>query len=414
MAKTGPMSSSGAISGTQRGPVFSQRVKKFAGESFNRRMIGFMLCRAWVYVSFFNAAMLILARDPTSTLHGIYLISLFSLILTLVICALIDRPLERVFMHGWARILPVALTVVGSILQAFADDSTAWGNVVLLLSGAFTGFGSGVILLYWGRVYSDAGGPTSAAECSLAFLLATLLVPFFVLVPLWAQLSILSVLPIASGILLVREFDTLNHAPYAEHAADSHAGRDGGDGAPARKREIDHAGLVVLVKLSVSSLLFGSIVGIVRTLYTSQVSGNGAFTTHLVLPGAALIAAIVVIGILLLARRLDLAFTYRPVMIFMTAALLILPLLHSNYYLTYLLAISGYFCFEILNWVMLADITHRHNASAYRVYGFGRGMVTGGILVGELVGLLLGRFADGIPTEMLYGISLVNTTIDQP
>ena len=396
----------GSSTGVQRSSLFQQRLKKFARESFNRRMIGFMLCRAWVYVSFFNSAMLIYAEDAPRTLHGVYLVSLFSLILTLLVCALINKPLEHLFTHRWAQILPVALTVVGSVLQVFANDATAAGNVVLLLSGTFTGFGSGVILLYWGRVYSDAGGPTSAGECSLAFLFATLLVPFFVLVPLQAQIAIMAVLPIASGILLVQEFEKLNHTPYADRT-DAKAAKDADatEAAP-RKREMDRSGVIMLVKLSVSSLVFGSIVGIVRTLYASQASVEGNFTTHLILPGAALIAAVVVIGILLLARRLDMAFTYRPVLIFMTAALLILPMLHNMIYLTYLLTISGYFCFEILNWVMLADITHRHNASAYRVYGFGRAMVTGGILVGELAGLLLGRFAGGIPTEVLYGVSL--------
>lgn len=399
-------------SGMQRSSLFNQRLKKFARESLNRRMIGFTLCRAWVYVSFFNAAMLFFAKNAQATLHQIYMVSLVALILTLIACAIINLPLERLFTKRVHQILPVALTVIGSVLQVFADNSTMWGTVALYASGILTGYGSGVILLYWGRIYSEAGGPTSAGECSLAFLLGTLLVPFFVLCPLWLQVLLLAVLPIGSGILLVQELGKINHAPYLSQREVAHEqSATEKPGLPSKAasdgpHSMDRAGVVLLAKLSVSSLLFGSIVGIVRTLYTSHDPNTSFFPTHLVLPAAALIAALVVIGILLLARRLDLAFTYRPVIIFMTVACLILPLVHSNYYLTYLLAMSGYFCFEILNWVMLADITHRHNASAYRVYGFGRAAVTGGIFVGETAGLVLGRFADGIPTEVLYGISL--------
>ena len=406
--------SSGASSagGTQRFTLFHQRLKKFAGESVNRRMIGFTLCRAWVYISFFNAAMLLFTEQPAATLRAVYLTSLVTLIVTQLVCGAIGNPLERFFAGRIGQIAPAAITVVGSLLLFFAGADSTLGSIAGACSGVLTGIGSGLILMCWGRVYSTTGGPTSAAECSLAFLLATLLVPIFAVLPSWLQAVIMAILPIGSAILLNREFAKLNHTPYlnapekrsvraAKEDAEAEAAAEGAKVEDDRRRTSP----AIMAKLSVSSLVFGSAVGIVRSLYISQSALSDTFATHLVLPLAALLAAIIVIGILLGTRRLDLAFTYRPVLIFMTISCLILPLLSNTFFLTYILTMAGYFCFEILNWVMLTDITFRLSMSAYRVYGFGRAAVSGGILVGEAVGILLVGAPAGPSTQMLYIIS---------
>ena len=416
MANPGPTGSANEIAGTQRGSLFNQRLKKFAGESFNRRMVGFTLCRAWVYVSFFNTAMLLFAENPTETIHSVYICSLVALILTLVACAWLNGQLERFFMTGLGRAFPAFATVTGSLVLMLANRGSTWGIVAVVASGVLTGIGSGLILVYWGRVYSTTGGPASAAEASLAFLLATLLVPVFAIVPLPVQVAIIAILPILSSILLVREFDTLDHAPYLREikapAVQSSArnGKDaaGDDGRSCPiKTDVERLALRNLVKVSVSSLVFGSAVGIIRTLYSSQSALADTFATNLIMPLSGLIAAAIVIGLLLFSRRLDLAFTYRPVVIFMTVSCLILPLTGGHYYSAYVLTLLGYFIFEILNWVMMADITFRYRMSAYKVYGLGRAAVSAGVLVGELIGLLFKPYGDGIPIEVLYVISLV-------
>ena len=395
--------------GAPRSSVFSQRLRKFGSEAFNRRMIGFTLCRAWVYISFFNAALLVAADDPHETLEFIYLVSLIALIATHLVCGWLNRRMERFFMTLFGQVFPPAITVIGSLLLLAAGGPGFTGTLAAFCSALFTGVGSGLILTCWGRIYSTTGGPTSAAECSLAFLLATMVVPFYALMPVPAQMALMAILPIGSALLLVPEFRPLNHGFYLNdkgQVADTRStSMEAGTDSDHRSGS-NGGGHAILLKLTFSSLIFGSIVGVVRTLYSSRSPLFETFATNLVLPLAALIAAAIVIGILLFARRLDMAFTYRPVLIFMTISCLALPLLEGSYFLSYVLTMAGYFCYEILNWVMLTDITYRHRMSAYRVYSFGRAAVSGGILVGQFASLFMSSYPEGMPTQMLYGISL--------
>ena len=385
-----------------RSPYISQRAKKLWSESFNRRMIGFTLCRAWVYVSFFSSAMMVLSADGRADQRLIYLISLVALIICLFVCGFIGEFLERSMMKLAGRIAPAALTVLGSLLVIPANSITPWGILFMGLAGVLTGVGSGLILVYWGRVYSTTGGPTSAAECSLAFVLSTMLVPFFAVLSMPAQVVILTVLPIASCILLNKEFDALDHAPYLSSAED--AGVSARPGEAESLAEEERLGTKLLWKISFAALVFGSVLGVVRGMYTTP-GAPETFVANLDLPIAALIAAVVILALLLLSRRLDLTFTYKPIIIFMTIACLIMPLMPKGSPVAYVLAMAGYFCFEIMNWVIYAGMAYRYNMNAYRVYGFGRSALAGGVLLGEVLGKLLGQ-PQILTTEQLYALSL--------
>ena len=383
-----------------RSPYISQRAKKLWSESFNRRMIGFTLCRAWVYVSFFSSAMLVLSEDGRGDLQLIYLISLVTLAICLLVCGFIGEFLERAMMQPVGRIMPALLTVVGSLLVILSNTATTAGIVFTVLAGLLTGVGSGLILVYWGRVYSTTGGPTSAAECSLAFVLSTMLMPFFAIVSMPVQVLITNILPIISCVLLVKEFDALDHTPYLAIAEPEDAQVE--DDASLAEKE--HLGTVLLWKISFAALVFGSVLGIVRGMYTFPGVPEGFFA-NLDLPVAALIAAVVILGLLLLSRRLDLTFTYKPIIIFMTVACLILPLLHAGSPVAYVLAMAGYFCFEIMNWVIYADMAYRYNMNAYRVYGFGRAALAVGVLLGDVLGRVVSR-PPLMSIEQLYAVSL--------
>ena len=385
-----------------RSPYISQRAKKLWGESFNRRMIGFTLCRAWVYVSFFSSAMLVLSDDGRADLHLIYIISLIALALCLFACGFIGEALERTMMTLAGKIGPAALTVAGSLLVIPANTSTPSGIAFLVASGVLTGVGSGLILVYWGRVYSTTGGPTSAAECSIAFVLSTMLMPFFAVLSMPAQIVVLNILPIASCILLVREFNELDHAPYLTAQENSTADTQAEDAESLAEKE--RLGTKLLWKISFAALVFGSVLGVVRGMYTVP-GPPDSFMANLDLPMAAIIAAVVILGLLLLSPRLDLTFTYKPIIIFMTISCLILPLLKTGSPIAYVLAMAGYFCFEIMNWVIYADMSYRYNMNAYRVYGFGRAALAVGVLLGDVLGRILGQ-PDVLSTDQLYALSL--------
>ncbi len=393
-----------SVSQINRSALFQQRFKKFTGDCLNNRMIGFMLCRAWVYVSFSNALVMYFAQDQESSLHLVYLASLVALVFTHLVVGVINTGMEKFYLSSFGKVFPATLTALGSLMIIAGNNATAFGTAICIVSGVFTGVGSGLILVCWGRIYSSTGGPTAASECSLAFLIATLFVPLYVILPPLAELLICSALPVVSAVLLASEFTKEHHEAYLSEKTNSKF--DTKQERNAHKTGIFNQGTRLLIKLSVSSLVFGSSVGIIRMLHTVNSEEVSPIFTSLIHPVSAVIASTIVIGILLLARRLDMAFTYRPVIIFSTISMLILPLLNDSYFLTYVLALSGYFCFEILNWVMLADISFRYDMSAYRVFSFGRAAVSGGILVGDLVGFFLLRYPGETTIDMLYVVSL--------
>ena len=395
--------------------VFRQRFVKFSRDSFNPRMIGFALCRAWVYVTFFNTAMLIGAANKQGALSLFYQISLMALIASLIASGLADTWLDKAFKKVIGRIFPAAMSVIGTAFMVFSNTETTTGLICVTVAGIFTGIGSGIILVYWGKIYSSQGGPISAAEASIAFVIGTLLIPIFCLVPLWLQLLLISLLPVASTILLVGEFKKMTIAQELDDSCNRFVDatpNGNGDDSDAtlvkthhhqeQRRRESH----VLLKVSAGSLVFGCVIDVIRSVYVMHSPFIGAFVSNLVLPISSLIAGTIILFILLLSRRLDFAFTYRPVLIFMSLSCLALPLCGDNFFLTYVLAMSGYFCFEIMNWVMLSDITYRYETSAYRVYGFGRAAVAGGVLLGQFAGTALASLTP-LPSEVMYAISLV-------
>jgi DNA-binding CsgD family transcriptional regulator len=88
---------------------------------------------------------------------------------------------------------------------------------------------------------------------------------------------------------------------------------------------------------------------------------------------------------LFFSKRLDLAFTYRPVLIFMSLGCLLLPFVGLSGSIAWVLTMAGYLSFEIMNWVVLSDMVFRFELPAFRVFGFGRAAVSGGVLLGALL-----------------------------
>ena len=421
---------------SERMTDFKQRFVKFSRDSLNSRMIGFALCRAWVYVTFFNSTMLISTQDKQGTQAAFYQLSLICLVCSLVIAALANTLLDKTFSTKIGRVIPATLSVIGVGCVIFANTETALGLFLLVLSGVLTGFGSGLLLVWWGGIYSSQGGPISAAEASIAFIIGTLLIPLFCLMSLGLQLIVVSALPIASSILLVQEFKKLGEnnddehekytmrvdaLPCVSHASIASATSSDpvastaasastapiGTAARTLPAELSpaHQETRVLLKVSAGSLVFGATIDVIRSIYVLHSPLSHSFASNFILPISALAAAIIILLILLFSRRLDFAFTYRPVLIFMSLSCLALPLLGDNYYLTYVLAMTGYFCFEIMNWVMLSDITYRFEANAYKIYGFGRAAVAAGVLIGQFVGNYLASFS-AVPQEFMYALSL--------
>lgn len=371
--RTVPYRTEGFTEETSR-DIFLARLKKFSDEAFSTRMLGFAFSRAWVFLVFFNETALLAPVDKEAIHTSVYQGSLVALVLTLFVCGLLSTRCERLFAGTLAQSVPALFCIVGTLAIPFADLANTGGVAFLATASVATGIGSGLLLLLWGRVYSSEGGPSAAAEISVSYVLATLLVPFYQMAALVLQQLVLAVLPIASTALLVLELRRIKAEPSEEATRiESDEGR------------IDHGYASMLAKFAVTSVVFGCVIGVVRFFYTASGPAGPGHYPMLVFPLAALLVGGVMLGILLLSKRLDLAFSYKPVLLFMAAGCLLLPFSDANLSLSYTFALAGYFCFEIVSWVMLSDMSFRFDVPPFRAYGFGRCAVSGGVLLGSLL-----------------------------
>lgn len=372
--------------------VFS-RIKTFTHEAFTERMVGFALCRAWVYVVFFNSAMLVISNDPVNVLDLIYIISLFALVFMLVVLGCANERCESIMRSKIGRFIPAVLSAIGTAALPAAGLADLPGITALGISAIFTGLGSGLLLLFWGKAYSQVGGPQTAAETSVAFILATLLVPIFVLSPFVMQIIVVTVLPFASLAILLRELKASEKQEHQDKPLSTQSTDQDAESREQTKEvssqwKLETVGLDwkrLLLKLVLSSGIFGIIVSIM----TSVFSGSTSFGFNLMLPLSAFVAGSITLCVLFFSRRLELAFTYRPVLVLMSLGCCLLPFLNDSGNIAYFLTMSGYLCFEIMNWVMLSDICFRFNLPAYRVFGFGRAAISGGVFIGALLGRYL-------------------------
>lgn len=378
--RTVPYRTEGFAEETSR-DIFLARLKKFSDEAFSTRMLGFAFSRAWVFLVFFNETALLAPVDKEAIHTSVYQGSLVALVLTLFVCGLLSTRCERLFAGTLAQSVPALFCIVGTLAIPFADLASAGGTAFLATASVATGIGSGLLLLLWGRVYSSEGGPSAAAEVSVSYVLATLLVPFYQMAPLVVQQFILAVLPIASSILVVFELRRIMAEPTDEapcqEIGETREGSGEGRAAPGYAS--------MLAKFAVTSVVFGCVIGVVRFFYTASGPCGESHYSMLVFPAAALLVGVAMLGILLLSKRLDLAFSYKPVLLFMAAGCLLLPFSEANLSVSYTFALAGYFCFEIVSWVMLSDMSFRFDVPPFRAYGFGRCAVSGGVLLGALL-----------------------------
>ncbi|MDR2587460.1 MAG: helix-turn-helix transcriptional regulator [Coriobacteriales bacterium] len=367
--------------GGTSGSVAATRFKTFRQEVFSARMVGFAFSRCWVYIVFFNIVLLVSQTDAHKTLDYLYIVSLITLVIVLVISGFMNErclPLMNSRYGIWSG---AAFSVIGTTSFPFAGVSTPEQLVFLALSAVATGVGSGLLILFWGRMYSRIGGPSAAAESSVAFILATLPVPLFLMAPFALQIAVVTLLPIASTLVLVLELKKADEPERQKAEEDANH--------PWQLEIIGLDWKRLTLKIVFSSIVFGCVISMMRAVCTNQGLIEFGIGFNMILPLSALCAGGVTLCVLFFSKRLDLAFTYRPVLIFMSLGCCLLLLFYSSGVVAYFLAMTGYLCFEIMNWVILSDASFRFDIPAFRMFGFGRASVSGGVLIGAVLGNLL-------------------------
>ena len=104
----------------------------------------------------------------------------------------------------------------------------------------------------------------------------------------------------------------------------------------------------------------------------------------------------IIYGCVLFSRELGLRQVYTSVMLVMAVFFMLLPVFTGLSDVESSIALAGYGTFNVLIWVLLADISFNFRFSSITVFGIGWGMITLGVLLGSMAGqaiCLLAPFA---------------------
>ena len=161
-------------------------------------------------------------------------------------------------------------------------------------------------------------------------------------------------------------------------------------------------------RIGVCACLVGVADGMVRAAFLS--SNNLSIHVFLQWPlaGAGLLTMVIVYGAALLSSEQSTRTIYKAAICVMAFFFMLLPVFTSAQDVESVLALAGYGTFNVLIWMLLAEISSNYRLSSTEVIGIGCGMVTLGVLLGSIAGNIVDRFAPFTP-QFLSLIALIAT-----
>ncbi len=354
------------------------------------RVLGFTCIRAWVYLMFVGAAASSMTWDGTPLPPLFYVVSTGSLCATLFGSALAGERFVQLMLHPAARVAGPALTTVGTLLLASSAADTGAALACGVIGAATTGLGSGIIDLGYGELYRNEPPARTTFEVPLAFFLAAVVFSLVIVLPPVAGCVTCALLPAISGWIL-----------FAEQHAWSRKRR-------ATVLPIDFNLKSFAWRIGVCACLVGVADGMVRAAFLS--SNNLSIHVFLQWPlaGAGLLTMVIVYAAALLGSEASARTIYKAAIFVMAFFFMLLPVFTGAQDVESVLALAGYGTFNVLIWMLLAEISSNYRLSSTEVFGIGWGMVTLGVLLGSLAGNVVDTFAPFTP-QFLSLIALFAT-----
>ncbi len=357
---------------------------------FNLRMLGFSLIRTWVYLMFLGAATSVVTWNGEALPPAAFLFSTLCLCALLFSCAFIRK--YNVFITGTKifRFAGPICTCIGTLCLASATLPGAPQVLLCAVGAVTTGVGSGIIDLGYGDLYRNVAPMRTTLEAPLAFLLAAAVYLAVQFLPSIADVLVVAALPAISGYILFVHFQVWS--PKHEFTV-----------LPFKI----HLGTFSW-KIGACACLIGMADGVVRAVFlsTSDITVQDFYRFPLLWAGA--ITLIIIYGCALFSRERGFKPMYRTVMLIMALFFMLLPVFTGYSEIEGVIGLTGYGTFNVLIWILLADITSTYRLSGIMVFGMGWGMVTLGVLLGTQLGQIVCLAAPFTP-QMLSLIALLAT-----
>lgn len=354
------------------------------------RVFGFALIRAWVYLMFVGAAASFMTWSGEAIRPAFFLVSAGALCIALFGSALTGDRFVKLMLHPTARAAGPTLTGVGTVLLASSGAEGMIGDVCGIIGAITTGLGSGIIDLGYGELYRNEPPGRTTFEVPLAFFLAAVAYSLTAMLPPVTSCVLCALLPVVSGwILFVQQ-----HAWSRKRQP------------TVRPIEFDLKSFAW--RIGLCACLVGIADGMVRAAFLSSNNLSIHLLLQWPLAGAGLITMLIVYGAALLGSEQSTRTIYKAAIVVMAFFFMLLPIFTGAQDIESVLALTGYGTFNVLIWMLLAEISANYRLSSTRVFGIGWGMVTLGVLLGAVAGDAVDRFAPFSP-QFLSFIALVAT-----
>ena len=333
--------------------------------------MGFCFLRSWMGLLFFCSA-LFQAYDGTvqwRAANDVFVSSLAVLTASLLVCSLLHQAVLRVLDSRLGFLAGPTLAAVGvAVLWPSLAGGAHLGAVSLAISAVLTGTGSCLVLLDVGRTYAS----TTRRVCLFEALLGTALGSLLPLAAMALPVSICCALAIC----------LMYAAAIGAHQANLHS-----KGEPRGTRALGEVlPAITLGRLVIGAFILGFATGLIRYLYSPQADSPSSNQQAV---WFFLLSAVVCLALMLPAarqRRCSMSPYYKLVIVLCTAGFAIVPIFEINSALPHLLFTVGYALFEVVAWVIMAEIAHRFQYTSVQVFGIGRILV---VEIGVIAGVVL-------------------------
>ncbi|MDR2106033.1 MAG: helix-turn-helix transcriptional regulator [Coriobacteriales bacterium] len=369
-------------------------------------ILGFGLCRAWIVF-----CLSILLRSSRLTDLWVFLAA--GVLAALVVSLLTSRIASPLNLHC-AQLHPALfrLTALVLVVGAVLIPCALWtAHPMLLLVGWLVGgVGAGLLQILWGERFAAHSSRFSLTVAPAAAILTAVMVA---LATSEVALIVLLIFPLVSFALLVLEVGGARFGYDVLRGRMRDARGMGGTGVvsdTARTRGFEPA----VWKLMFSILAFSLIC---RAFDALPVEGPKLFEAF----GGGVLLALIAAGgtflilVALFKERFNVALTYRLSLPLMMTGFAVLALfVNSHAAMSLFLINMGYEFFDILSWILFAEIARRSRSRsrALRVFGLGvaftfLGMALGYAFGDRFVGLLVNDVTQATGVVLLCMVALV-------
>lgn len=354
------------------------------------RVFGFACARAWVYLMFLGAATSSITWNGDPVPGAVFMGSTVALCFVLFSSALFHTRFVHLMGLKSFRFLGPALTAAGTLaIASITLPGVPW--LPLCIVGALTtGVGSGFIDLGYGELYRNVSPTKTCFEAPFAFFIAAALFPLVTMLPPIGACIVCALLPVISGSILFVHLKTWSKST-----------------APAVKPFEIHKGKFSL-KIGACACLIGLADGVVRSVFMVANSATPDSFYRFPLVWASILTLGIIYGCVLFSRKTGLRAVYKSVMLVMAVFFMLLPVFTGLSAIESTIALAGYGTFNVLIWIILADIAYSFRLSSVMVFGLGWGMVTLGVLLGSFAGQAIASLAPFTP-QALSLIALLAT-----